>query len=310
MDKKRKIMYGTVLFAAVFIILFFWEKKDVWKNEEGNLLMAENVFCGEWKVLFSESVENESKGYMQEGDIIIIREDEITIDDEVLANICFDGTLATNLEGQEYDDFFKEYGYRCSCFEWIQKNDFYLYVMAFNVNQRMVFCMSEANHMIIRYRESVYFCEKNSKKWEDTDCHSAGICRMHDFGLDGGETFEGKWMIDRILAIKEKKQLSENDNLTGEEIYFYRSDLGKIRMQYNEKMYRKIAAKMDVVAGQEEQVFDGYGSFEELELNNSLVPYVQLDLSKTDVKQIQGFFVISDEEIILVTEKAMYICVR
>ena len=98
--------------------------------------------------------------------------------------------------------------------------------------------------------------------------------------------------------------------IIGEEIHFYRLDLGRIRILYHGKMYRKIAVRMDIIEKRQEYEFDHYGSFEDLGATDSLLPYVQFDLNGTYIGQIRGILVVSNEQILLVTEEAIYSCNR
>ena len=82
--------------------------KNIYCIEDKDYPKIENAYYGEWEILYSETVTNEGKAYMQNGDRVIIKEDEIVIEGDVLKNIRFDGTLASNLDGREYFDFFKE----------------------------------------------------------------------------------------------------------------------------------------------------------------------------------------------------------
>lgn len=320
MDKKLKNKYGILVLIALFCMLIVIylrvteQNKDVSiycvQNEDKSYSAVKNAFCGEWEVLYSESMEGESTGYMKKGDVINISEDEIKIDDDLLSDIHFDSTLTTFLQGREYDKFFKEYGYTCSFFEWMQGKNYYLYTMVLNSKQQLAFCMAEADFMIIRYGESVYYCKKLVSEGNDNAKYFSGLCRMHDFGLDGGEVYEGKWIINQMVAMKGIKKISEIKSMLDEEIYFYRPDLGKLRITYNGEMYRKISVRMDIITWQENQIFDEYGRFEELGVTEYLIPYVQFDLSNTDIEQIKGILVINTEKILLVTEDAIYSCVR
>lgn len=320
MDKKLKNKYGILVLIALFCILIVIYLKVAEQNKyvriyciqnEGkSYSVVKNAFCGEWEVLYSESMEGESTGYMKKGDVINISEDEIKIDDDLLSDIYFDSTLTTFLKGGEYDKFFKEYGYTCSFFEWMQGKNYYLYTLVLNSKQQLAFCMAEADSMIIRYGESVYYCKKLVSEGNNNAKYFSGLCRMHDVGLDGGEVYEGKWIIDQIVAMKGIKKISKIKSMLDKEIYFYRPDLGKLRITYNGEMYRKISVRMDIITWQENQIFDEYGRFEELGVTEYLIPYVQFDLSNTDIEQIKGILVINTEKILLVTEDAIYSCIR
>lgn len=320
MNKKIKNKYGILLliiFFCMFIIIYLraavqneYVRFYCVQNDNKPYLAVENVFCGKWEVLYSESMVGESTGYMKKGDIIDILKDEIKIDDDLLSDIYFDSTLTTSLQGGEYDRFFKEYGYNCSFFDWLQRKNYYLYTMVLKSKQQLAFCMSEADFMIIRYGESVYYCKRLAAEGKNNARYFSGLCRAHDFGLDGKEVYEGKWIINQIIAVRGLKKLSKNESMLDEEIYFYRPDLGKLRIVYSGDMYRKIPVRMDIISWQENQIFDNYGKFEELGVTESLIPYVQFDLSKTAIKQIKGILVVNTEKIFLVTEDAIYSCVR
>ena len=302
-----------VCIAVICIKKVVWmDKNNVYyiQNEGENYLAAQNAFCGEWEVLYSESVENEGEGCMKKGEIIVIHEDEVKIGDELLSDICFNSTLTTFRQGREYEMFFREYGYTCSCFNWIPEKDYYLYTMISNNEKQAVICMAEKDFMIIRYGTSVYYCKKSTAQVKHGTEYFSGVCREHDFGLDGGEAYEGRWVIDQIAAMRGTKKVLENENMVGEEIYFYCPDLGRMRILYNGKMYRKIPVRMDIIEKREGQKFDNYGSFEDLGVTDALIPYVQFDLSGTDIGHIHGILVVSDTEILLVTEEAVYNCSR
>lgn len=286
--EKVTHIFGLSYYPNCFIgIVGHGKIESTYFIEDKNYPNAENAFCGEWRVLHSETVTNKDKAYLQSEDIVIITEDEIVIGDDVLEHVRFDGTLTDNLNEQEYNDFFKEYNYVCSYFDWIQRGNFYLYIIANNSTKRMALCMSKEDYMIIRYGESIYYCKKVENEKEGGRQYFAGICRMHDFGLDGEEIFEGKWIIDQKIDTK-KKILNDRD-MEGQEIIFLRSDLGKIRMSFNGKMYRKVGVSMDVIGAIEEQRLADYGSSQELGLTGSLIPYVHLELDETDISRIQRF---------------------
>lgn len=312
---RKKSGYFEVLVLSACIVSALYVGKLAWENdnkvyymenEEKKYPAIENAFCGEWEVIYSTSFESRNEGYMKKGESIFIYENEIKVDDDVLKNVSFISTLTIFPQGKEYERFFKENGYVPSYFEWIQGKDFYLYTLVPDSRQKLVFCMAEKNSMIIRYGDSIYYCEKliNEVQGNNDMGYFSGVCKVHDFGLDGGEVYEGRWIIGQAITGE------MNTRMTGREIYFYRPDLGKMRIFYDGKMYRKILVRMDIIENTEGQKFDSFGSFDDLGVVNTLIPYVQFDLSDTDIEQIRGIMVISKTQILLVTDEAVYSCSR
>ena len=134
MKKQQKLKIVLLILLACIAVICMKkaacrEKDNVYyiENEGKNYPAVENIFCGEWKIIYSESIKNESEGYMKIGEVIVIHENEVKIDDELLSDICINGTLTIFRQGREYEMFFREYGYQCPCFEWLPEKDYYLY---------------------------------------------------------------------------------------------------------------------------------------------------------------------------------------
>lgn len=186
--------------------------------------------------------------------------------------------------------------------------DYFIYLEAEGKEISIQFIIQDGNHLILVYLNEIYFCECVDKE-ENIEKGNFMKISIADSQTSYCSLFEHEWRVVKCISYQNKK--TDNEGKYREYLEFSHGMDGNVWITVNREYRVKASARISFINNElGKGEVKGYGTFDELDLNGTLITYVSFDASGTDAEWIKGMFIISEDKILVHGENNLYCCER